>query len=402
MKKIYLILGFVFYASFVFPQVFTNSGAKISIAHGAYVSIGDFENQTAGADGKIFLDGTLLISGDFSNSSSGNLFADIESVPDGNLILTGQGKIIEGQTPIYFENVSISDDRTLENDLNSIFGILSLNGIIDLNSNSLIIANNSADAIDYKSGFIISETSEAVGFGIIKWEIAENLGVYQIPFGSGNSSENDLNISVEITNSGLSNSGFINFATYPTNNQNSPLPDDVLSLNDFSADLIADRFWMIAPNYSSNPDFNITLQYTDIDITEFTTDSLNIIRYNNIDDTWSDLISVTTNTIGSSQASFLGSDVFKWFSLSSDYAPVANMIIPNGITPNSDNFNDTWIIEGCSNCEVYIYNRWGNKVYYSNNYDNSWDGGNSPSGAYYYVITTSDNMTYKGVVNIMR
>ncbi len=399
MKKNYLLIAIIFCASLGHSQIFTNSGAKINIATGVYLTVNDLENKTTDEDGEIFLDGNLQISGDIINSSNGNMFADIEENPDGNIILSGKNKLINGNNPIFFENISISDNRTIENNLNCIFGVLEIKGIIDLNSKSIIIKNNSENAINYSEGYILSETSQTQGCGIIKWEIGENSGSYNIPFGSGNSNENDLNISAEITNPGNSENGFINFATYPTNNQNTPLPNDVISLNDFTSDMVADRFWLIEPSYTENPDLKIALSYTNNDISEIANSNISIIRYNPNENSWSDLTIKTANTDNLVSADIKGSDIFKWFSIASENI---DLTIPNGITPNNDNYNDTWIIEGCSNCSVYIYNRWGNKIYYSENYDNSWDGGNNPSGAYYYIITTPDNKTYKGTVNIMR
>ncbi|MCB0516369.1 MAG: gliding motility-associated C-terminal domain-containing protein [Chitinophagales bacterium] len=68
--------------------------------------------------------------------------------------------------------------------------------------------------------------------------------------------------------------------------------------------------------------------------------------------------------------------------------------IPNTITPNSDNKNDTWVIGNPENLalSVKIYNRWGNLLYESDNYNNSWNGiynGNPlPQGTYYYTLET--------------
>ena len=64
------------------------------------------------------------------------------------------------------------------------------------------------------------------------------------------------------------------------------------------------------------------------------------------------------------------------------------------LTPNGDGDNDTWdIIEinRFSGTKVRVYNRWGNEVFSSDNYNNDWAGtgpnGNTlPSGSYYYVI----------------
>lgn len=71
------------------------------------------------------------------------------------------------------------------------------------------------------------------------------------------------------------------------------------------------------------------------------------------------------------------------------------IVLPNTFTPNGDGTNDTWIIfriESYPNCDVNIYDRWGQRVYHSIGYTNQkpWDGTNSgaflPAATYYYVI----------------
>ncbi len=85
--------------------------------------------------------------------------------------------------------------------------------------------------------------------------------------------------------------------------------------------------------------------------------------------------------------------------------------IPNTLTPNGDGLNDVWIIQGLSNYEsapVDIYNRWGNLIYESSEYQNDWLGTNSksnetlPDGTYFYVLKLSDGQTLRGQVTIMR
>ena len=72
------------------------------------------------------------------------------------------------------------------------------------------------------------------------------------------------------------------------------------------------------------------------------------------------------------------------------------------VTANSDGYNDTFTISELASCgftaSVQIFNRWGKRVYQSDNYQNNWDGyhDNSgltlgtnaklPTGTYYYVI----------------
>jgi gliding motility-associated-like protein len=90
---------------------------------------------------------------------------------------------------------------------------------------------------------------------------------------------------------------------------------------------------------------------------------------------------------------------------------VANGIF-DVITPNGDGKNDTWVvkdIESFPNNVVYIYNRWGNTVYYKKSYANEWAGNNTAGeplavGAYFYVIQLNDenNTVYTGSVTVIR
>ncbi len=80
--------------------------------------------------------------------------------------------------------------------------------------------------------------------------------------------------------------------------------------------------------------------------------------------------------------------------------------IPQGISPNGDGKNDTFIIPGILNAQpntLTIFNRWGNIVYEKDNYQNDWHGqtdrafdllasdGLLPDGTYYYVIDFKGN-----------
>lgn len=71
--------------------------------------------------------------------------------------------------------------------------------------------------------------------------------------------------------------------------------------------------------------------------------------------------------------------------------------IPNAFTPNGDGRNDTWQLEFLNNyqsCTINIFDRQGQRVYYSNGYVMPWDGtyrGSAlPTGTYYYVIELKD------------
>jgi gliding motility-associated-like protein len=82
--------------------------------------------------------------------------------------------------------------------------------------------------------------------------------------------------------------------------------------------------------------------------------------------------------------------------------PVPEMIAPQAITPNGDGKNDTLIFRGLVGLNIEnrltIYNRWGNIVYSTGNYQNNWSGQTDnafsalasdsqlPDGTYYYVL----------------
>jgi len=80
---------------------------------------------------------------------------------------------------------------------------------------------------------------------------------------------------------------------------------------------------------------------------------------------------------------------------------------PNVITPNGDGLNDVFEVRGLDlfdQSSIEIFDRWGNVVYSSENYDNSWDGGEQSEGTYYYIIQVDDpeQTIHKGVITILR
>jgi gliding motility-associated-like protein len=61
----------------------------------------------------------------------------------------------------------------------------------------------------------------------------------------------------------------------------------------------------------------------------------------------------------------------------------------NAFSPNGDGINDTWEIQNIDdwpNAQIFVYSRWGNKVFQTTNYSNDWGGDDLPSATYYYVI----------------
>ena len=78
-----------------------------------------------------------------------------------------------------------------------------------------------------------------------------------------------------------------------------------------------------------------------------------------------------------------------------------NITIPEAFSPNGDNDNETFIIEGIENIpgnSIVIFNRWGTEVFRMSPYDNSWNGTSMsalnvggdqlPTGTYFYIFDT--------------
>lgn len=86
-----------------------------------------------------------------------------------------------------------------------------------------------------------------------------------------------------------------------------------------------------------------------------------------------------------------------------DCCEFANMVIPTGITPNNDSYNDIFVIQNsavCTSIKITVFNRWGNVVYKEPDYKNNWAGTNMkgellPQGTYFVVIEL-DNGSKKG------
>jgi gliding motility-associated-like protein len=86
----------------------------------------------------------------------------------------------------------------------------------------------------------------------------------------------------------------------------------------------------------------------------------------------------------------------------------------NAFTPNGDGINEKWSLTDGFSCiqriKAQVYNRYGSKVFESNDYKNNWDGTREgkplPDGTYYWVVTytliNGKLITMKGNVTILR
>ena len=99
-----------------------------------------------------------------------------------------------------------------------------------------------------------------------------------------------------------------------------------------------------------------------------------------------------------------------------DIAPTTNIFMPTAFTPNNDALNDVFIgiglSDGVSDYTFNIFNRWGEKVFGTDDTSEGWNGKKnnsgreSPSGVYVFVIdyvtSRGENEQIKGHVTLIR
>ncbi|MCW5912332.1 MAG: gliding motility-associated C-terminal domain-containing protein [Cyclobacteriaceae bacterium] len=90
--------------------------------------------------------------------------------------------------------------------------------------------------------------------------------------------------------------------------------------------------------------------------------------------------------------------------------PVYELKVPNVITPDEFPENNQFVIQYGGNklsasgfaARVVIVNRWGKKVFESNNYQDDWDAGNVEAGMYFYEIRIPGEAVCKGWLQVIK
>lgn len=119
------------------------------------------------------------------------------------------------------------------------------------------------------------------------------------------------------------------------------------------------------------------------------------------------VVNYTYQTLGDYQVIYTVVNEFECIdTVIQNVSVIREVIIPNAFSPNGDGFNDVFKIkylEVFPNSQLVIFNRWGNSIYQSENYQNDWDGEDHPDGTYFYVLDLPNNQgNYKGTVFLTR
>ncbi len=92
-----------------------------------------------------------------------------------------------------------------------------------------------------------------------------------------------------------------------------------------------------------------------------------------------------------------------------DQGEPGELFVFNGFSPNNDGINDFFRIRGLEDFPdhiLYVYNRWGNLVLQTTDYQNdwagTWEGLTLPDGTYFYLLERGDGERISGYVQLHR
>jgi gliding motility-associated-like protein len=406
----------------VFAQeALVNQGANISVVGPGNQSgnvgiavVGNYYNLNDGTnDASIELaGGHMLVTGDWTNDANNTVFTYFSgSKMDGYVTLANPAtpQIITGIRPTFFENLVVSRSRkTLMIDSCSVDGALFVDAPFVLNANTFTIKNPSPAGINYQSGFIKSETMPG-SYSTLRWNIGSGTGGYNIPFGSDKGTgNNDLNLYMDIATP-MNPNDYIDFATYPTDYYNYPLPIGADPL-ETEAKKVVDRFWIIkTSDVNTRPDASLVFTFTSDDVNpvynSLNLQQLKAARNNTLLGKWLDM-EPKGNAVGNQVFvnNISGNDLYESWILLNLPGPLADVFMPDAFSPNGDGINDVFLPVFHVDFEVInytfiIFNRWGKEVFKTNNVNEGWDGKPIDSdevviGVYSWVIIVQGKSKY--------
>ncbi|MDD2385581.1 MAG: gliding motility-associated C-terminal domain-containing protein [Bacteroidales bacterium] len=426
-QRVLVVFLLTFLTYTCFSQVFYNNGNEIWVNHQAIVAAnGDIVN----ANGILTLTNNttdfaqLVVNGNLTNNSqincegnidiTGNWYNNADFVSnEGSVFLLSSNQVIGGSEVTSFNNLSAisGGTKTLEQDI-YILGILDINDSeFDTGSNFIEISNIDNDAVVRNHGFVSSDSG---GYLSRKTDL---VGEYLFPVGSyfgteryrpviisqfiGENSEFRVRfINNDATNDGMSVS-LKDTLIDVLNNEYYHYIHRVLGTNQVKLEIIGESsdnvfdaisFWNNAP----------------VAMWELLENSVQVVDANNY-------IFRDDNLLFDNKSFFVLAR--KLIIDNPDPEPDPDpdsefdFTIFNSFSPNGDNFNDMWEIEGIGNypnCTVNIFNRNGNEVFNSKGYLTPWNGEYKgkkvPDATYYYIIDLygDGSELRKGSVTIIR
>ena len=267
-------------------QMLNNKGGSLTITPNIIITVdGGIQNAD---NGTIDNQGTISLTGDWTNNAANPVFIN----NTGTVKFKGDNQNINGN-PTEFSTLDLSQGTgtvTLQTNT-TVSEILQMdNRVLNLNEQTLTIDNPTFTAISTNDGKILSESENSQ----VQWNTGANIGDYMIPFGTIDGAP--IPLSVNISQAG---SGSIIASTYPTADNNTPLPNGIGDMN-FNGNEVSnqtiDRFWLLELNGATA---NTTFTYEPTDLTGNTVNENNLVLLHHDGTTWQNTNSGSFNGVGS-------------------------------------------------------------------------------------------------------
>lgn len=395
MKKIFINIGLLFIpiSSAVYAQV----SEDITVNHGELYVLPntvistqfDFDNT---ASGVIFNDGEFQF---YKNYNNDGLFTHSTNQTTGYTVFQGsQAQTIGGSQPskhfdVLFNNTSTQYPFSLNSDM-IINGVGNFReGIVRINKNDggKLLFGNAASQMNasnksYAEGMVEKQGNNAFTFPIGK------LGYYRL---AGISAPSDVA------------HAYLSEYFKEDTNQIYPHKDRtgiISSVNN-------QEYWTINQAAGTTGSVMVTLSWHDQTTPlEFRgTQDLHIVRWDATQNLWVDeggIVDAGAKTI-TTPVQVDGFGIFTLGKIKEKLLNPGDVVVYNGVSPDGDGMNDYLIIDNIEHFpenSVILYNRWGRKVYQTQNYNSKnnvfvgvaegngivGSGEKLPAGTYYYVV----------------
>lgn len=396
-----LLFWLLLLGSAVQAQEVSNTGVIFIHPNTVMSVMSGFNNHPAGT---LWNDGELLLQGDFNNDG---LVSFTPLLPvNGFTRFEGRFKqMITGNEISEFQNVLFNN--TSSQPAIELYSEISVAGRVDF-TRGIVNSKDFGGLIVFER---IATEINTNNNSFIDGPIKKN-GDQAFIFPVGNQG-NFRHSAIAATNDVLSSFT----ANYFMNNSDLLYPH---SQRDSGIEMINNQeYWVLEKN-GGNADAMLTLSWDDStttppDVVITPEESLHIVRWDVAQNLWIDeggVVNLSDRTI-TTAVSVSGYGIFTLAKMFTNL-PCKELIVYNAISPNGDGSNDYLRIDGLDSCteganSVQIFNRWGVKVFETDNYGqngNVFDGyanarstiaGNKllPSGTYFYVLS----MSYKGSGN---
>ncbi|PBJ04039.1 gliding motility-associated C-terminal domain-containing protein [Flavobacterium sp. ACN6] len=403
MKNIRIIVFFILSVNMSIKAQVVNIGEMVVNPNTVVGIVSDFDNQLSGT---VLNDGEVYIWSDFKNEG----LITFSPEQDGITVFEGkEHQKIEGNGSTGFQNLRFNKSSSeipieLHTEISVALKAYFTTGIVSAEDYEglLVFEKGAAHAntnnSSYFDGSIIKNGDEAFIF-----PTGQN-GYYR-------------NLEIAATKEVISS--FKGSYYYKNSNEFYPHSNKAGAIN-----LINENEYWVLERLGGNANAILTISWDELTTTPSAIaaaplEEIHIVRWNADENIWVDeggVVNEYEKTV-STPISVSGYGVFTLARVSiSGIVPCNKLVVYNAVSANGDGLNDYFKIDGLKSCsdgnnKVQIYDRWGVKVYETNNYDENGNvfrgysdakniiGGTKllPAGTYFYVLTISGGSSSQAI-----